>query len=801
MEDRLLAASLRSRDPAAVGAVYDEYASRLYAYCWLRLRNGDAAQLAFRDTMMCAEAHIRELRAPAKFGPWLYAFARIECRRRSPAGPVMPDLPIAHHGQDDADLRLMAWQAINALPSLSRELLDLRYRQELAEYDIALVIGLPTREVTELLSEARVLLEAALIAEVLAHEGPFACPDRVAILRRTQTPERPARRPRLPAITSRRPTAEPPTPSATPHSPAARPPAAHRSPPASAEPDATLSTKPRSHLPAAQAPASALGEPEAARAPTLPTTPPSRPPGAHRSPPASGEPGTRRSTTPRHARTDGQDEVPGGRTGIVGDQGPIPGDETGPRSVTPVRRPGAAEERRMMLIRGPGETDGWRVTSPPRPERTNEPGATPGNGPNETDDRSLSAARGSGEADEHPASGFGPGETGGRRVRPNGSEMRGALADGGGAGEIDDDQREMLVRHSLECRVCSRHLPDAISPAKVYSLLPEAEPPAELRARVMSCFADPEMAGYRLFASARVSAFGTQGFPRQPGAGRGYGRHRGPRRWPRAVAALAGALIASMTASAVCGWFGEEASRENGGIFIGPPDARVPLPSPTPPVSRAVARPISATFPIGSHVPESVMAEAVPVRPTPGPVTGRLSVSPGNLTLGRHGTGALFLHAPAGGVTWHARTTGPVRMGAGSGDLASGATEIVGVQALSHRPGTAEITFEPGTVRVVVSWATPPPKTPPPESPPPTTPAPPSTTPTEPPTSPPPSTPPPSTAPPPTPTASSAQPQPSNPPPQPSTAPQPAPDTQARPPAPKPTASGVAPGPPSREPG
>src|SRR3954451_25245188 len=88
MEDRLLVGALRSRDPDAIGAVYDAYADRLYDYCWFQMRNRDAAQMALRGTLMCADAHIGELRAPTPFGPWLYAIARIECRRRRSPGPV-----------------------------------------------------------------------------------------------------------------------------------------------------------------------------------------------------------------------------------------------------------------------------------------------------------------------------------------------------------------------------------------------------------------------------------------------------------------------------------------------------------------------------------------------------------------------------------------------------------------------------------------------------------------------------------------------------------------------------------------
>src|SRR3954469_8480989 len=107
MEDLLLAGGLRSGDPGAIGVVYDAYADRLYGYCWFQLRNREAARLALRDTLLGAQAHIGELRGPERFGPWLYALARIECRRRRPPGALHPDIPIARHDQDDVDLRVI----------------------------------------------------------------------------------------------------------------------------------------------------------------------------------------------------------------------------------------------------------------------------------------------------------------------------------------------------------------------------------------------------------------------------------------------------------------------------------------------------------------------------------------------------------------------------------------------------------------------------------------------------------------------------------------------------------------------
>ncbi|WP_460363855.1 RNA polymerase sigma factor, partial [Actinocorallia lasiicapitis] len=182
MEDRLLVEALRSRDPGALAAVYDEYADRLYAYCWSHLLHRDAAQVALRDTFIVAEAHIEKLREIDRFAPWIYAIARIECARRMPLPGQQPDLPIASHDQDDVDQRLLAWQAVRTLTPIARETLELRVLHQLAISDFALVLDRPVRDVQQLLDDARTALRTALTAEILVRAGGIGCDGRGAIL-------------------------------------------------------------------------------------------------------------------------------------------------------------------------------------------------------------------------------------------------------------------------------------------------------------------------------------------------------------------------------------------------------------------------------------------------------------------------------------------------------------------------------------------------------------------------------------------------------------------------------------------
>jgi len=183
MKDHLLVEALRARDPGALGAVYDGYGTPLYAYCWSLSRSRDAAEVALRDTFIVAEAHIEKLREPERFAAWLYAVARQECARRPATPGRAPDVPIASHDQLDVDQRIMAWRAVQALSPSARELLDLRIRHAFGYADLAEILNIPVKAVPELLDQAKTELDAALAAELLAHEGPYDCQGRADLLR------------------------------------------------------------------------------------------------------------------------------------------------------------------------------------------------------------------------------------------------------------------------------------------------------------------------------------------------------------------------------------------------------------------------------------------------------------------------------------------------------------------------------------------------------------------------------------------------------------------------------------------
>ncbi|HEX4814283.1 MAG TPA: hypothetical protein VFV66_16180, partial [Nonomuraea sp.] len=186
MNDRVLVEALRARAPGAFAALYDAYAEEVYRYCWSLLLSAESAQVALRDTLIAAEAHAAALADPGRLRTWLYALARAECLRRRAAAPPDATAALAEapppDDPADADLRVMAWNAVHGLPAADREILELSIGHGLPDTELAQVLARTPRQVEAAMTAARDGLSDAVTAEILARKGPYDCPRRAAIL-------------------------------------------------------------------------------------------------------------------------------------------------------------------------------------------------------------------------------------------------------------------------------------------------------------------------------------------------------------------------------------------------------------------------------------------------------------------------------------------------------------------------------------------------------------------------------------------------------------------------------------------
>ncbi|TYB48821.1 RNA polymerase sigma factor [Actinomadura chibensis] len=321
-------------------------------------------------------------------------------------------------------------------------------------------------------------------------------------------------------------------------------------------------------------------------------------------------------------------------------------------------------------------------------------------------------------------------------------------------GEFIHELNGRLSEHTESCAVCRALRPRSVSATKVYGLLPDVELPPELRRRVTGCFQDPELVGYRLFVSTRVTEFTSDGFPVQsdetaepPQAPRPTRRVWLPRlrransdpaaaakaleEVPRAVGLRAQATRVALVLAVVALLFGGgfasmhgflDSRRQGSDTVVEPRLSGASGPSAQPGSGQGPgehpadidAAPVSATFPLGAEAPAAPPTILQPPSKEPvlvaGPsgstAEGQLVVSPLFLDLAGRTTGSIELQAYRGPVAWHATSRGPIRVYPSSGSLGTGQsmTVRVYVERRSKSRGTGTIAFRPGDSRVNVTW-------------------------------------------------------------------------------------------------
>jgi RNA polymerase sigma-70 factor (ECF subfamily) len=169
----LLVLRCQAGDEDAFRSLYDEFGTRSLRYL-TGLVGNDAADDIQQETWLAVYRRLGSLSEPARFPTWLLSTARnraidwLRKRKRErllldEGGTEDADAVALNAGSpgpsfEDADVKA----ALAALPPAHREVLMLRYREELTYAEIALVTGLATGTVRSRLHHARLKLENAL---------------------------------------------------------------------------------------------------------------------------------------------------------------------------------------------------------------------------------------------------------------------------------------------------------------------------------------------------------------------------------------------------------------------------------------------------------------------------------------------------------------------------------------------------------------------------------------------------------------------------------------------------------------
>jgi RNA polymerase sigma-70 factor (ECF subfamily) len=151
-----------------VEQLYRDSRERLTSYFLRRHRSAEAAEDLLQETFLQLMRRVDRCRAARSPEAYLFGIARhvsAEAWRRARPDPVPPQPSLDSSGASPADPRLSAAREVIAnLPSLQREILDLRFQHDLSYAEIAEVLEVPVGTVRSRLHNAIHLLRGRLEA-------------------------------------------------------------------------------------------------------------------------------------------------------------------------------------------------------------------------------------------------------------------------------------------------------------------------------------------------------------------------------------------------------------------------------------------------------------------------------------------------------------------------------------------------------------------------------------------------------------------------------------------------------------
>ena len=181
-ETRALARGLRARNPELLDSLIAQYEYRLYRYLLYLTASPDTARELFQETWLRVLARGHQYDGESRFETWLFAIARhlvIDTRRRRPTEsleelldpgesrqgwePQAPDTSSPATMLTNREDAERLGSALGRLPAVYREVVLLRFQEDLSLEEIATVVKVPLSTVKSRLyrglSAARELLE------------------------------------------------------------------------------------------------------------------------------------------------------------------------------------------------------------------------------------------------------------------------------------------------------------------------------------------------------------------------------------------------------------------------------------------------------------------------------------------------------------------------------------------------------------------------------------------------------------------------------------------------------------------
>ncbi len=167
--ERVLVVRCQAGDDAALAELVERYQPRLRYYLRKMLAGSSAAEDAAQDVWYDVVRAMPRLANPGAFRAWLYRIARDRAwralRRRPPPHQPIDEVEVAANGTADeftAEDAAVVHAALDGLAPEHREVVVLRYVEDMSYEEIAKVAGCPLGTVRSRLHHAKRALRRAL---------------------------------------------------------------------------------------------------------------------------------------------------------------------------------------------------------------------------------------------------------------------------------------------------------------------------------------------------------------------------------------------------------------------------------------------------------------------------------------------------------------------------------------------------------------------------------------------------------------------------------------------------------------
>ncbi len=158
---------------SAFGALYERYFAPIKALAYARVRDTHLADDVVQQTFATACQKLRDLRKPEQFGAWLGTICRNTAKQslRAQRHRIDPECWMTQRSKPDQTSQDGIQQALWALRHKDREILALRYYDNLPYERIGAVLGLSVPAVNGRISRAKQRLKQSLKAQGFSRDN------------------------------------------------------------------------------------------------------------------------------------------------------------------------------------------------------------------------------------------------------------------------------------------------------------------------------------------------------------------------------------------------------------------------------------------------------------------------------------------------------------------------------------------------------------------------------------------------------------------------------------------------------